>query len=293
MNSKAAAQDGKGTGIPDLAAAIRALGIGGANVCIHSSLRSFRVGLDCGAEGIIDAFLSQGCTIMVPTFSDIYAAKPVERYMPENNGAGDYSFFLNRAYPPTEPFDVSSRELSPEKMGAFPKCVLAHEGSVRGDHPLNSFTALGRNAQALAGCQTGRDVYAPFAWLCANGGYVLLMGVGLTSATILHYAEQAAGRTPFVRWSRDRAGNVIPVSVGSCSRGFDHFRSILDPCAKHMTVGGSKWVCWKAADMVALCSAAIRNDPQITHCGDRYCDRCNDAVRGGPVLDPDFWELPV
>lgn len=292
VNREAAAQDSSGIGIPDLVSAINALGIGGSDVCIHSSLRSFRAGLDCGAEGIIDAFLSQGCTIMVPAFSDMYGAKPTGRYMPENNGAGDYSFFLNRAYPPIEPFDVSSRELSLEKMGTLSKCVLAHEGSVRGNHPLNSFAALGGNARALAAGQTGRDVYAPFAQLCAGGGYVLLMGVGLTSATILHYAEQKAGRTPFVRWARDKGGNVIPVSAGSCSRGFEHFRSILEPCAGHVNVGGSEWVCWKAADMAAVCSAAIRNNPQITHCGGSSCDRCGDAVRGGPVLGPGFWDSP-
>lgn len=36
------------------------------------------------------------------------------------------------------------------------------------------------------------------------------------------------------------------------------------------------------AEIQAALAAAIRADPQITHCGNPDCERCNDALLGGP-----------
>lgn len=273
----------------DFVAAIKKLGINNSEVCIHSSIKSFDMKLENGIESIVDAFLSQNCTVLVPTFSDVYEAKPISKYMPEQNGAGDYSFFLNREYATVKPFTTSSKELTVEEMGVFTKYVLEYPESVRGNHPLNSFTAVGAKAEKLVSGQTGKDVYAPMKQLCDDDGYVLLMGVGLEAATIIHYAEQVAGRKPFVRWSYDREGKVIPVSAGSCSEGFEHFRNLLEAYARTVKVGGSEWVCYKATDMVDVCSNAIVNHPDITHCGDSGCSRCNDAVCGGPAINELFW----
>ena len=153
-------------------------------------------------------------------------------------------------------------------MGRFPQYVLHDERSVRGNHPLNSFTALGNGARKLVGGQTHRNVYAPLKQLCDDDGYVLFIGVGLEAATIIHFAEQSAGRTPFIR----------------CSKGFEHFHGALSDHAKKVTVAKSEWVCYKAATVVDVCQKHIETNPYITHCGNKYCDRCNDAVCGGPVL---------
>lgn len=37
--------------------------------------------------------------------------------------------------------------------------------------------------------------------------------------------------------------------------------------------------------MADICSRLIIENPKITHCGDLACERCNDAVLGGPVID--------
>ncbi len=274
----------------DFINAIKELGIGGSPICIHSSMKSFGANLKCGMEGLVNAFLGQGCTIMTPTFTDIYEVKPVEKYMPERNGAGDYSYFLEKSYTDAEPFAITSKEISVKNMGAFAKHILHNEKSVRGNHPLNSFTALGSHAKRLVSGQTCKDVYAPFRQLYDDDGYVLLIGVGLNAATIIHYAEQAAGRTPFIRWAYDKKKNVIPVSVGSCSRGFGHFNDALSSFARRTKVANSEWLCYKARDIVDVCKKYIERNPQITRCDDKNCDRCSDAVCGGPVLGDDFWE---
>jgi aminoglycoside 3-N-acetyltransferase len=94
-------------------------------------------------------------------------------------------------------------------MGAIPAAVVTREGRARGVHPLNSFSALGPRADELIRDQTAIDVYAPFEHLREMGGSVVMMGVGLDSMTLLHYAEQLAGRALFIRWAVGPAGEVI------------------------------------------------------------------------------------
>lgn len=270
--------------------AIEVLGISGSDVCVHSSMRSFGGKIEGGIDALINAFLEKKCTVMVPTFSDMYEAGPVEAYMPEQNGAGDYSYFYSKVYGPKMQYDVSSKEMTVEDMGIFAKTVLDREGAVRGNNALNSFTALGANAKVLVSVQTNEDVYAPLEKLCENDGYVLLMGVGLDGATIIHYAETVAGRVPFIRWAYGENFEVIPVSAGSCSEGFGNFFELLKPYVKEVMVGNSRWICCKARDAVDVCVKAMKENPQISHCEDPDCSRCNDAILGGPILSECFFD---
>lgn len=197
---------------------IEKLNLNQKEICIHSSMKSFGEHIERGADALIDIFLEHGCTIMVPTFSDMYEGKPTKKYMPSRNGAGDYSFFLEREYEKVKAFDTTSKKITVEDMGTFAKSVLDRKESVRGNHPLNSFTALGENANRLICSQTNREVYAPLKQLCEDDGFILLMGVSLTEATIIHYAEQLSGRNPFVRWAQASDGTVIPCLAGGCRR---------------------------------------------------------------------------
>ena len=196
---------------------------------------------------------------------------------------------MNKDYPVKKIFDVMSKEISLEDMGLFSKTVLDFENAVRGNNPLNSFAAVGCNAEKLMLMQTARDVYAPLRRLCNDGGYVLLIGVGLDSATIIHYAEQLSGRIPFVRWAYGKDLRVIPVSAGSCSDGFENLAPFVNPIAKKTKVAESEWTCFKASDLAEICRNQIEQNPMITHCSDPACQRCNDAISGGPILPPHFW----
>lgn len=59
MNSVKTQQNSIGLDTSDFIDAIRALGINGSEVCIHSSMKSFGVDIKCGIKGMIDAFLGQ------------------------------------------------------------------------------------------------------------------------------------------------------------------------------------------------------------------------------------------
>lgn len=61
----------------DIAGAVRALGLQNQPVRLHSSLRSFGF-VEGGAETIVQSFLNEGCTVMVPAFTDLEVAPPVD-----------------------------------------------------------------------------------------------------------------------------------------------------------------------------------------------------------------------
>jgi aminoglycoside 3-N-acetyltransferase len=262
----------------DVREGIRALGLTGATVCAHSSLRSFGT-VDGGAEAVVDAFLAEECTLMAPTFSaQIFGLAPPEGMRPERNGI-DYdapheSPGRDRIYTP------ESNDVSPT-MGAIPAAVLARPERLRGDNPLCSFAAIGPGADLVTE-QRPLDVYAPLRILAARDGFVLLIGVGLDRLTLLHAAEERAGRHLFRRWANAPDGLPMEVEVGSCSQGFGAFEPVLAPLARDARVGESAWRAYPARRALAAAADAIRERPEITRCDDDECLRCADAVAGGP-----------
>ena len=266
----------------DIALAIEKLGLSGKPVCIHSSLRSFGW-VEGGAKAIIQGFLNQGCTILVPTFSWRYAVPPPADDRPARNG-WDYKVYPGRTSGVDLIFTPASNVLDREDMGAIPEAVLSMPSRVRGNHPLCSFTALGPLAERIVADQRPLDVYAPFAALADEKGFVVLMGVGFDRMTLLHFAEKLAGRNLFRRWANDLQGSPMATEVGGCSDGFTKFEAVLSPFTQRLEVGGSLWRVLPARQALDTATQAIREDPGITHCGDAQCQRCNDGVQGGPIL---------
>jgi aminoglycoside 3-N-acetyltransferase len=266
----------------DIQQALRTLGLSGQAICLHSSLRSFgRV--DGGATTVIRSFLDEGCTLLVPTFSSVFEVTPPPYLQFERNGC-------NYAAATTNPTQDAGRVYTPEVsdidryMGVVPAAVLARPDCVRGNHPLNSFTAVGPQAVRLIAKQTPSDVYGPLTALAEIKGFVLLMGVGFERMTLLHLAEKEAGRILFRRWANDWQDGPVAVEVGSCSEGFGNLEPYLRPFTRVTTVGSSRWMLLRADQALASVSAAIRENPHITHCSVRTCERCEDAVKGGPIL---------
>jgi aminoglycoside N3'-acetyltransferase len=265
----------------DIQRTLRALGLLGQVVCLHTSLRSFgRVA--GGAIAVVRSFLDEGCTVLVPTFSSVFEVAPPPQLQFERNG-------WNYTATP-EPNRGSERVYTPEvldidrDMGAVPAAVVAWPDHVRGNHPLDSFTAVGPQAARLIDKQTPSDVYAPLTALAEMKGFVLLMGVGLERMTLLHLAEKEAGRTLFRRWANDAHGQPVAVEVGGCSEGFGKLEPYLRPVMGRASVGQSRWTLLPADQALAHAAAVIRAGPQVTHCGVGTCERCEDAVKGGPIL---------
>lgn len=263
-----------------IAEGIAQMGLAGKPVSIHASMRSFGQPV----HGLLEEFLKADCTVLVPSFTDMYEAPPVPEWMPERNGAGDYSYFFQKGYEDCGAYTPASNAVTVEEMGVFSRMVVENPQRFRGNHAFNSFAAVGKHAEMLVQGQTNEDVYAPLRQLYEMDGWMLLMGVDLRSATEIHFAEQMAGRRPFIRWAKGAAGKTIPVRAGGCSEGFEKLADRLAPMERKVQVGESLWRCWRVRDLVDACVAAIRENPMITHCGDPECSRCNDAVLGGPEI---------
>lgn len=232
---------------------------------------------------MIDGLLAEGCSVMVATHSSNYAVAPPPGMRPERNGIGYQPY--TRPTPGTDRiYTPDSDEMDREWMGAVPAALMDRPDRVRGDHPLDSFSAVGPSAGSLIAGQTPLDIFAPLQALARAGGWVVLMGVGLNRMTLLHLAEYRAGRSPFIRWANGRDGRPRPVAMGGCSEGFEALAPALAPLLRETRVGESLWRAYPAAGTIVAAARAIWRRPGITHCGGPTCERCEDAVLGGPVL---------
>ena len=252
-------------------------------VIVHASLRSFGEPIQGGADALLDLLLARGCTVLVPAFTEpqFGVAPPVDM-RPARNGI-DYSALTGgTATQDGRIYGVDCRDINPG-LGTLPAMLIDRDDAVRGDHPLNSFAAVGPEAEGLVAAQSPADVYGPIRELADRDGAILLIGVGLDRMTALHLAEQRSGRRLFVRWARNAGGEVSMVEIGSCSEGFPHLEPTLDPLARTATVGASAWRSYPADEALAAATAAIAARQSITHCGDPGCLLCRDATAGGPV----------
>lgn len=266
----------------DVRDGIEELELTGLPVCIHASLKSFGY-VDGGADAVLEAFLTAGCTVVAPTFNYANELPTPDAFRIERNGwdAGDNLYADAQTL---EPYDPASNSMTVEDLGAIPAALIARPDRVRGAHPIDSFSAVGPLSAEIINTQTPRDVYGPLRAIGERGGSVLLIGVGLNSMTLLHTAEQEAGRELFHRWAIGSDGALVETLVGGCSEGFHSFEPLIGHLARETRVGQSRWRAFPISETLTVAADAIRANPEITHCGDADCDNCRDAVLGGPVL---------
>ena len=230
---------------------------------------------------MIDTLLERGCTILVPTFSWSFSIPPPVHPRPPRNGF-DYSFELQMKAT-ADVYTPRSNEID-NNMGVLSSALLARPERVRGNHPLNSFAGLGPMAGDLVRDQAPLNVYASLEALADAGGVVLLVGVGLDSMTLLHLAERRAGRTAFRRWAKGLDGRAMMVETGGCSQGFPRLEETVGPLSSERLIGKSRWRAFPAARTLDAAAKAIHTTPSITRCDDPHCQRCRDAILGGPLV---------
>ncbi len=261
---------------------MRTNGLSGHALGVHSSLRSFGW-VEGGAQAVIDGLLLEGCTVVVPTFTDFVTPAPNGR-RPARNGF-DYDASTEWVAGNQDCVYSPDSDAISASMGTIPKTLLGVPGRDRGDHPLCSFAGAGPRSGRLIGGQTPSDVFAPLEAIAAQGGFYVLMGVGLNRMTAIHLAEQNAGRNMFRRWANGPDGTVVETQVGGCSQGFESLAPAVAPLEVRAKVGRSRWRIYPARRFLEEAESAIRTDPAATHCGTGDCLRCNDAVQGGPILN--------
>ena len=71
--------------------------------------------------------------------------------------------------------------------------------------------------------------------------------------------------------------------IGGCSEGFACMDPMLAPMERKRTVGESVWRAFPTPRSLEAISKALREEPNISHCSDLNCIRCDDSIAWGPV----------
>ena len=254
----------------ELASGLKNLGLDqGSLVIAHASLSAFGE-VRGGAEAMLGALLAVVKGVMMPTFT--YKTMLVPEDGPPDNalayGSGRDANLMAEFYRPEMPADPA--------LGQLAELLRRQPNSRRSSHPILSFSGIGVG-EALQ-TQTLEDPFAPLESLANKGGWVLLMGVGHTVNTSIHYAEKLAGRVQFVRWALTNQGVVECPGWPGCSDGFESAGPHLAGFTRQVDLGSARLRALPLRPMVEKLSELIRSDPLALLCSDPACERCG-AVR--------------
>jgi aminoglycoside 3-N-acetyltransferase len=251
----------------DLVNGIKACGVErGMLLVLHSSMKSMGF-VEGGPEAVVEAFLEvlgPDGTLMVPTFT----------YGPNHSG---------------KPFDPVS---SPSATGLISETLRRRPDAVRSIAPIHSVAAVGKHADELTRDHLyvptlGRD--APFHRAALMGGYIILLGCGHTSNSMIHVAESLAelsyiytpsptAPTSFleIRQPDGRVKQVQLTEFTGCSKGFFRAEAPLRQAAviHDGKIGQARVQLVNAAKLLDVLTPLIKQDPTWLLCEKRTCEYC-------------------
>ncbi len=223
-----------------------------------------------GAETVVGALISVSDSLVMPAFT--YKTMVIPEVGPLGNaidyGSGMYTNRMAQFFRPDMPVD--------RMIGSIPEALRCYPNAGRSSHPILSFT--GFNAQRFLETQSTSEPLAPIRRLHEEGGWVLLIGVGYTVNTSLHYAERLSGRKQFLRWALTPNGTIACPGFPGCSDGFNDLEPDLRPLTHRVQMGNLLVQAVSLADLVQAACARIAADPSALLCTRPDCERCN-AVR--------------
>lgn len=250
-----------------------------SSVLVHASLRSFGY-VDGGADAVCRALVETCGTVMMLAGSGDLTRLPAPPGLvrPHNacHTAESWASFddaMARAVPfsPDLPVDGWLGRVAESLRQEFP-----HE---RGAHPLLSFLAVGVHAQRLITAQRVDWPLGPIEELADLDGHVLLLGVGHTSNTTIHLAEQHLRRSRFYRYAKAAPGVWMELpNIPDESDAFDEIEPALAPVTTEALIGTCRARLIAVRDVLACATRLIKSDPAALLCEKDDC-RCSGALR--------------
>nr|WP_092890830.1 AAC(3) family N-acetyltransferase [Actinopolymorpha cephalotaxi] len=264
----------------DVAEGLRNLGLNeSSSVIVHASLRSFGH-VDGGADAVCRALVGTCGTVMMLAGSGDLTRVPAPPGLVRPNNAyytaeswESFDAALAGAVPfsPDLPVDRWLGRIAESLRRSFP-----HE---RGVHPFLSFLAVGTHAGRLIAAQRVDRPLGPIEELADLGGHVLLLGVGHTSNTTIHLAEQRLGRSLFHRYAKAAPGVWMELpNIPGDSDSFDEIEPELAPFTAQTLIGRCRARLVAVQDVLACATRLIRADPAALLCEKEDC-RCSAALR--------------
>ncbi|PSP55749.1 AAC(3) family N-acetyltransferase [Halobacteriales archaeon QS_1_67_19] len=163
----------------------------GDTLLVHSSLSSLgwvAVGPPTVVDALMEAVTPEG-TLVMPTHSTQYSDPAIWENPPVPD---DWVETIRETRPPYRPAVTPTRG-----MGAIPECFRTYPDARRSRHPTYSFTAWGRDAEAIVADHSyehGMGEGSPLAEIYARDGRILMLGTQFDTNTSLHLAEHRADR---------------------------------------------------------------------------------------------------
>jgi len=263
-----------------IAEGLRALGLGASStVIVHASLRSFG-NVQGGAPIVCRALIGACGTLLLPagTWDLTGVPAPPGLVRPHNAGgaATTWAAFdaaLARATPYAADLPID------RELGRIPETMRRGFAHRRSPHPLLSYLAVGRFADALSGAQRLDRPLGPLEALAVRGGDVLLLGVSHTANTAIHLAEQRLGRSRFYRYAKaaQEVWMELPNIPGQ-SHHFDDIERELASVTHEVLIGTCRARRIAVADVLATAERLITADPAALLCADSEC-RCFAALQ--------------
>ena len=202
---------------------------------------------------------------------------------------------------PSPHFDPNE---TPGRTGILPEVGRKRPEAVRSLHPTHSVAVIGPGAGRLTEGHLSQRVFgvgSPVDILAREGGKVLLLGIGQTSNSTIHVAEEHAGLPkgpwpvglPVVRIRRPDGtflSHQLDTSC-SCSAAFEGAEYALRAHGeiRDARIGG---VCrlMLGRDIIRRVGEMIREKPDILLCTWEHCPPCTAARRrlaaGGLLPEP-------
>ncbi|WP_405061543.1 AAC(3) family N-acetyltransferase [Kribbella sp. NBC_01505] len=262
----------------EIADGLRQLGLDrSSDVLVHSSLSSFGY-VDGGAEAVCQALVDTCGTVLMPgwTFDLTSVPAPPGLVRPHN------------AYPPAahwETFDAAVARATAYRdglpvdrwLGRIPDVLRTSFGPLRNSHPLMAFQAVGERAAEVLAAQRFDFPLGPIE---ALDGDVLLLGVGHTSNTTIHLAEQYLGRSRFHRYAKIGDGSWAELpNISGSSEHFDLLEPLLRPATTEVMIGACRARRVPIAAVLAATRQAVLDDPGALLCTDDHDTRCPAAIQ--------------
>ena len=264
----------------DIAEGLRDLGLNqSSSVVVHASLRSFGQ-VAGGADAVCRALVGTCGTVMMLAgggdFTRVPAppglVRPHNAYYTAESWDG-----FDAALAGAVPFSV---DLPVDRwLGRIAESLRQGFPHERGVHPLLSFLAVGTHARRLIAAQRLARPLGPIQELADLGGQVLLLGVGHTSNTTIHVAEQQLGRSLFRRYAKAAPGVWMELpNIPGDSDSFDDIEPELAPVTAQTLIGRCRARLVAVRDVIACATRLIRSDPAALLCEKEDC-RCNAALQ--------------
>lgn len=248
----------------DIKKGLRKLGLKKGDIIgIHSSLGSFGY-VEGGADAVIDALLEiigKEGTIVMPTHSANLLE--IER-SPEEKAMGVAWLYKILPYDP---------KTTPCTTGIIPETFRKRKGTLRSENPVHSLAAKGSKAKEIVEADSSRkDVLENWQKLLELGGYILLIGVGLSNCTAMHLAER---RVQFPKHILEkitpprRFVEKYPEKEWEWDFGpYPDFARMEEPCLKHgimktTKVGGATFKLVRLRGLVDLYTEYLGRNPDL------------------------------